>query len=584
MTLIIYDSEEYSLDNYNFDDSIYIDLKNIDLFEDEYNLSSFSDKFADIIHNEFKDTVYTISINDIYFHLLKKIYMLIEYINKILNSNVIEKIVLFGGNEKFRYLPFYFSESIEDGKKFLHKTHWFYNKILFDTFNQKVKISFIKKDNLFKLNIIKKVRQFSLFYITSFFIIVKHIKQIFNFSKKINLKRNINTIIPIRTIHQARFVFPLLREMKKDSFIVLFYEGLRAKNVYEFLAENKDIKIYSFYTCKNFIKTLYFIFKEFFILLKFNRMNKKNLTIKLNDISLILPKEEFFLETHTIPYFRLYENFLSDFFKEHLINAQTILSTEMMGKEAFIESSVAKKNNIELIQFQTAMFEPKPLPIFPIGDKFLANSLNNKKSLSTIGSIKNGKVDFLGLFRFSNILENNLLKFDKKIKKILYATQPHELESNKSILYNLNDYILKYNKSVKIIVKLHPRDNKKNYYDFTDNQNFEIISKIDVDLDSLILDVDVVISRFSTILQESLILGTPYIACLFSDLDKKIENDYLYDKLTVSTFDDLFKELSNLENLINKFKNCREKYFNDNQIKNANKLLAKYLEDKICVE
>jgi hypothetical protein len=578
MKLVLYFGleQQYLINKYQGNDIIKLDIsKKIDIesvLEKAYCHVYTREYFSMMKENGLDELEF--AINDIYYHNLKNIFALLNKISFFLKTKDIDELILVGGNKNFRYMPFYFAEAHEDGFQFLHKSSWYFNTLIYKTFNNKVKISFINEENIVKLNLIKRIRQMVLLFGISFLVLVKHIKKWKKFlghDNNFTIEGKRTILFPARTIHQLRFILPTIRKLNDNNDclpLVVFYEGLRAKDVDKFIYNEKIeqylIPLYSgasiFLVLKSIASSIGSFFKNLFVA-------KKDLNLVLNDIEVFIPFEEIRIESTIGVYYKVYHDLLNSFLKKIHEQVSLIFSTEMTSKEAFLEKQVALKYNIKMYHFQTAMFEPKPMPILPIGDKFFTNSKVNQMLLSKIGEKSYGKVVYEGMFRYQIIKQNKKdLPF---LKKILYATQPHDNQMTIEILKGLSKYLYEKKLSIEVFVKLHPRDNINNYKDiqniyglhFSDNQN--------INLDKLIEESDLVISRFSSMLQEALIIGTPYIACLFTKNDQSIKNDYLNHNLSVHSINDLIIKIENYKETAKLFNRFREKYFKENDIKLA---------------
>jgi hypothetical protein len=73
----------------------------------------------------------------------------------------------------------------------------------------------------------------------------------------------------------------------------------------------------------------------------------------------------------------------------------------------------------------------------------------------------------------------------------------------------------------------------------------------------------VVISRISSVLQESLFIGTPYLACLLNPKDKSVISDCIdFDSyLTCFSIEELIHKIERFDLLVKKFYEFRKEFF-----------------------
>lgn len=578
MKLVLYyglEKESINDENYNSDDFIRLDISkgiNTNYVMEEKYCHIYTKEYMKMMKERSLDEL-EFAINDIYYHNLKKVFALLEHVSFLLKTEDIDELILIGGNKNFRYFPFYFAEAHEDGFRFLHKSSWYFNALIYRAFKNKIKISFINEENIFKLNIIKRVRQVVLLFGISLLVFIKHIKKWKKFlgHHSENLQKKL-ILFPVRTVHQLRFILPTVNKVNEEnecSPVIVFYEGLRAKDVDTFIFDQKMERylapMYQGKTLVIMMKSIIFSVKNFF---KALFTKKEDLVMDVNGIKILIPLEEIKIESTIGVYYKVYYDLFNSFVQERKKKVSLIFSTEMTSKEAFLEKKASSNTKVPMYHFQTAMFEPKPMPVLPIGDKFFVNSKINKKLLSNIGQKSYGKVEYVGLFRYKIIKENQ--NISTKLEKILFATQPHDNQVTLQILEDLSAYIKKQKSSIKVFVKLHPRDRMENYVSLHGSYGLIFIDEQNIDLDRLIEESDLVISRFSSMLQEALIIGTPYLACLFTENDKSIKNDYLSDSLSAYSIKELIKKIENYEESIKIFNGFRNIYFEENAIKPAN--------------
>jgi len=227
-------------------------------------------------------------------------------------------------------------------------------------------------------------------------------------------------------------------------------------------------------------------------------------------------------------------------------NTKKIFNFSLKGRYAIFEKNVADLRKVPLATIQTANLDPTKSYNFPVSDFYCDSQITHRLGMK--GFTSAGDLFYEGCpFTVKNpSIVNN-------IKIITFFTQPYEIDVNLIIIDFLFRWCEKNNSS--IIVRLHPRDDKANYFRFTvSGQQILTFSNIGSAKEAIEM-ADVCITRTSAIGLEALAVGVPSIYCLFSDYDHSVKNGYINLVKNEKSFANNVTELEHLldrPNLLNK--------------------------------
>lgn len=272
-------------------------------------------------------------------------------------------------------------------------------------------------------------------------------------------------------------------------------------------------------------------------------------------LDLSLTKRELNLLLSDDLYSHAIRNLLETTRSEHI----DVISFSMKGRYTLYEYDECSKLSIPLNVVQTASLDDKPCAIFPSSNKFYVDSRLSLQSLK------------YGLVSFGDILYKgapySLMppKASIELSRVSYFTQPYELSITKTILTQLQSWCDE--KSISLIVKLHPRDSEANYSE-CDGLKFY---KDNILVQNVIKESDLVITRTSSIILESISLGVPVIPFLFSVFDRNFNINYLNElkknELCAKSFDE-FISLHSSEKLKSSVSLLQCSFFDNKQIEN----------------
>ncbi len=230
-----------------------------------------------------------------------------------------------------------------------------------------------------------------------------------------------------------------------------------------------------------------------------------------------------------------------------------VFSFEQVSPQAYLDNRVLDEIT-DLFFVKSTLIQTINIPCICWGRRFLVNN-KNELDLGDCSYLNGDSVIYNGSPKYSAIL--GLKKsLPKSVKQVLFATQPHEPDVNRLII----DTLVKAGAQLGFvtIVRKHPRD--KEHYQYSHSQ--QLIFDCSIDLYQQLANADLVISRTSTILEECIYIGVPYLSCIFSEKDRAYSAVYLdpVSGLVLSCAGQLATELEAYDKVFSRFKLWRDKY------------------------
>ncbi|GAB1261937.1 hypothetical protein [Aurantivibrio plasticivorans] len=197
-----------------------------------------------------------------------------------------------------------------------------------------------------------------------------------------------------------------------------------------------------------------------------------------------------------------------------------IVNFEMKGPYAGVDSLLCRELKFPLVTVQTTNVPAKPLPVFPLCDYFCADNSIAAENINNIGALSLGAVGYEGPFMISN----NEFHSHMNSRKVVFFTQPYEIEVTLTIINELLKYCEKNN--MRLEVNLHPRDVVNIYADkFPARRGFLLYSKDSVE--KSFEGCMFAVTKTSSVIKECIYYNLPIIFCTFSEYDKTIHFDFL---------------------------------------------------------
>lgn len=346
-------------------------------------------------------------------------------------------------------------------------------------------------------------------------------------------------IIVVRTEHQMRFAQKLL---KRGGAVELAIIPQISQGTLKSLIKLRKTIPPSYPICHVTIKILIQAASNTFRDIKALQVYSKGLkpsTFSFSGLSIPINLSDIIDDIKLMSVTIFYKNILS-----LLLNSKQptrLINFELVSRMAGLHALAAFENNVESVTVQTAVVESVSYPVFPLTDKFYADSYLTLSMIADNGSKKNGRVVYVGPPYMTKPIREL-----QEINSIAYFTQPYEIEVTLQIIANLCRFTSK--KGLRLTLRLHPRDRIENYNILYKEFSNEIHYEQQMSLEEIINSHDLSVTRTSSVAKESLANGVPIILCLWSDLDRSAKVDFIVPELRLGYCSRNEMELLNLLN------------------------------------
>ncbi len=242
-----------------------------------------------------------------------------------------------------------------------------------------------------------------------------------------------------------------------------------------------------------------------------------------------------------------------------------LLSMEQKSPYAHADAWVAKKIKIKCMHVMQCDQIARPLPNPVAGDYFLPDSKKNERLFLKAWDCRKDSVKYIGSFKAinSDYKFYNLNNIKNENRWCFFAAMDDHI-NNISILRELRK--IKNKNKLEIIVKLHPRDNVRNYSEFYD---FEFIKDGLTRKNTLFSAFDFAISYNSGVMLDLIYQEKPY---LHLRLGKWYTNTLIYsnDKYfgNIDKIEELEYKMEMLKSKKEDFKLYRNDFLDENKIEN----------------
>ncbi|UPR33121.1 hypothetical protein ISX50_08150 [Vibrio cyclitrophicus] len=365
----------------------------------------------------------------------------------------------------------------------------------------------------------------------------------------------------LRTPHQIRYAIEFSEianeKFNKDSKFLLLPQARQGgiKAIVEQFSQSNSTP---------YLPRLNTLFNCFFKFATRNLINKRTSELK-GDLIIQTGKKNFSIslnetirELNCLFCDDIYSTVLNDVLEKRSDLIEKVVSFSMKGRYTTYEYYSCKKSNLHYDIVQTASLSNTTSAVFPLSNRFFVDSLSTFNSLK-MGLKRNGGVVYSGcpypIEKSRKLLES---------RDITFFTQPYDLLSTKLFLDKFSIWCSDNN--FNLFVKLHPRDDKKNYFDL---EGITIFSD-DIPLKNVIERSMVSITRTSSVIIESLALGKPVIPLMLSNYDMAVDVGYLNLIRSAKLYCRDEKEVGNLisdnSNLLDMMTNLQLKLFDSKDI------------------
>ena len=496
------------------------------------------------------------------FRFLKKWINAVDY---VLNEYNFDKIIINKFYSVDNYIPYYESEG-ESNKSLFYKNYDFipshlFNYLIGNGFKSKI---ILNEQNKIPLLLRIFVRRYILILIKFFVQLFKIIK-----SKKKILNKIYRNIYFTRSVVHTNFIKPLIN--KKNSIIISsdsYFSKISNINYSKKIFKNTSYSIYNFLKFNDLLNALIICFKRIYKFYKVKFIMIDGVKININDLLIESSIYQFDVDINTFSINRLLQNIsINDNSKN--IN---IYCCEMITQYPYwLNLSFKKNKKVKTYQLQTAALDSINIPNFIFCDRFIFSSNKEKKFFQNQFQNNKSKLIFKG-----NAIFENKIKVSNYLKKIIIFSQTHDYDDQWKLIHYLIN--LSNEKSIKLYLKPHPRESKKNLLKYK-SYNINLI-KTDLNILDQIDNFDLAITRVSSITQDLILKGIPVINFLISNFDKNcnylpyINKSYITN---VDRFNDLDNIIYNYDEFKFKFQKFRIKYLKQQGIDKGVNSLYKYI-------
>jgi hypothetical protein len=556
------------IENLNLGKEDYV-LVNSEIKSNSFNVIQITEGF--INYKEYKDG-YDLAIEDyfkshslndsvkkliesispgLYLHNLRFCVFWIKCFNEILNDACTE-IIFTDYVDDLSYFPYYEAEG-EINRKLFYCNYDFISAQIFKyaelhrNSNLNCKITILKKHSKINLKIRIFLRRYFLFVVKVFFhlykiVTTKNISGINNFKN--------SYIVSTRSVAHSLSLKRFLA--KNDNCLVHACEGLLFSSPNQIFLKGKSNNIISQY------QTLYIIdlIKAISACIKLYINCFKLVSVEINGGLLHMKSiciEGAIMHLESELYARSLYNLCKNNKKIKLIlTSENISPYPIWLKDRFINT------NIKVFQIQTIGIDQLPLPNFLFSDLFLCDSFKVYNFFSRVFPHYLSKLAYWGSLNY----EKKMLVKKKHLRKIIYFTQPYELNEQVRFVNFLISETIK--RDIHLYIKPHPREDIKRL--LSNIEQHVIVLPKSYSFEDYSNCCDLAILRTSSITQDLILEGIPVLNVLISNFDRTVKLDFL-NPLNINVISDY----SSIIGVLDSYKSYTERYY---------EFRVKYLEEQ----
>lgn len=432
-----------------------------------------------------------------------------------------------------------------------------------------------RKPDIFCISILRRLIIKSLDFVFLFNLIFK----IFILRRKLQLKNKIENnkaLFIARVPHQIRYSKSIAMENKQEICNLLVIPQARQGKISELLQSINELPSNVNVVLPSIKRLTLIAVKVVFDSFRIKQFKEKQvdevITVKFQNGNLLFNTEELFSEPFCLLTDFIYKEFLHQYLYIHRSSINRVVSFSLKGRYAKFEKQACENVDIPMYTIQTAALDDFPSAVFPLADIFFADSLTSLKSISSNGCLSSGVIEYSGCpYRIEPI------KRIEPLKNISYFTQPYEYAETLEILLSL----LRWCKTKNFVlnIKLHPRDDQKNYKQLVDAFPHYLLFDRSSHSEVAIKTSDLCIARTSSVIIEALAGGVPVIVCLLSSFDKTFKISFLdlvkNEGFFIENENQLLHLLDRPDILIDKSQALQRSLYSDKDIKDlSNRILS----------
>lgn len=504
---------------------------------------------------DFDSEVLNSFLNNGYYYGAATIAGVCNSIQDVLLEKAVTKVELYG-NSNGKYMPTYFTAWGESSKNILTSGDCFYEYVaqsLADSYDPKRIGSGSSANSIFS-----KFKRFLRFFFVPLICFIYSVRKLRRNDQWHSKNDLLNTVesknyFLIRTQHQLNVAKNIITslELKFEDVVLVEMESLSSDGLIDQL-QNSGYRVISPYAgFSGLILSVVSLLKAYYWIARI-QMNAIKGKFAFQGVEYRL--KDIMVDAAIQPQIFIYKALIDRISRSMESGLRPrVFSFEQVSPQAYFDGRTLD-NTTDLFFVKSTLIQGINIPCICWGKRFLVNN-RNELNLADYSYLNGDSVAYNGSPKYSAIfgLKQSL---SKGVKHVLFATQPHEPDVNRLII----DTLVKAGaqQGFVTVVRKHPRD-KENYQSGNSQQ---LIFDCNVDLYQQLAGADLVIARTSTILEECIYIGVPYLSCIFSEKDRAYSAEYLdpASGLVLSSAEQLAIELEAYNIVVSRFKLWRDEY------------------------
>lgn len=535
-----------------------INLCEISEEEDKGLCSNFTRSYFSFSNKNCFDEFLLPHVNGIYEYVITLLYRVNKTINLYIGNN--DEVVLLGGSRRILSPCYYGIKSAEFRRSTFINLSEVINPFLFQINKNKNKVTY-REENYHKCLFRRIFRSFLLFtasYLLTFF---KYFLRLYN-EKNIKFECIFHSektlLFPLRSKVQCDLfnsVYKMFNGTGGCNVVPVYYEMLLGKPFVDYISDDV-VYIISLFKTKLIpvllvspLNHIIGIFKGNMELCKSDRV-----TISLADFTIDFEMSVVLNENVNFPHLCIYREMLNKVVENYSLSRKEVVlcSTELIGIQTFLERGVALKNNVKFLNIQTVAASAAYYPVKVIGSKMFCLSSSDAINFNKKGINNFGESFFVGNLKYPMPTARGYCRDrvnpEKKIKNILFATQPYEQMITMCFLREL--LLFAKPRDIAVTIRVHPRDDI-DLYKCLDGVLFSPESE---NVMNSVEKCDLLLTRTSSVIYDAIALGKDYYFCHLSNFDLKArlafsdENNYRVIRSFYQLSELLIAKKFNIEN------------------------------------
>jgi hypothetical protein len=497
-------------------------------------------------------------LNNGYYYGVATIAGVCSYIKAVLTEYNITSVELHGAPSG-KYMPIYFTAWGESSKNILTSGDCLYEYVA-ESLQGSHEIKLIESSFVSKL--LRKSKRGVRYFLVPLICFVYSLRKLRLKRSKLSLPNNLSVGGPknffiVRTQHQLNVAQNVIASLglKPEDVVLVEMESLSSVGLVDSLRQSGYRVLSPYSGLAGLVLSSVSLVRTYFWVIRI-RMNEIVSRFSFEGVDYQL--KDIMLDAAIQPQIFIYESLINKLSRSLGDSFRSkVFSFEQVSPQAYYDNK-ALNHAADVFFVKSTLIQNIHMPCICWGDRFLVND-KSELSLSDYSYLNGTSVTYNGSPKYSAIL--NLKKtLPKNAQCVLFATQPHEPDVNRLIIDTLTK--IGAEQGFVTVVRKLPRD-KAIYQD--DSKQLVFDSR--AGLYQQLADADLVIARTSTILEECIYIGVPYLSCLLSEKDCAYSAEYLdtASGLVLNSLEQLGIELEAYDKLVSRYKKWRNSYLVDFQ-------------------